>query len=193
MAVFVSLSRYGPEAAQTARKPSSPVFRRLYNDLRRLGSVCTSGGGPGLQNWGKPRRKARLRRGLRLLRVRCLSSACLFRFSDTGGAGGGSHSWASSPAIRPATVPLLSRYCPASVPHCRLPFLLILLWFAATAPLSSRFRRAYCGSRPQVCFARFSRSLQGTRTRTHSLLACCDDESVARGEPRCRDPHHPNR
>ena len=54
MAVSVSLPRYCPAAALVARRPSFPAFRRLYNDFHRPGSVCTSGGGPGLQNQFKP-------------------------------------------------------------------------------------------------------------------------------------------
>jgi hypothetical protein len=87
MAVFVSIRPYGPPAPKAARKPSFPAFRRPYNDFHRPGSVCTPGGGPGLQNWGKPCRKARSRRPLRHASPCCLSSACSRPAADPRRAG----------------------------------------------------------------------------------------------------------
>jgi hypothetical protein len=102
----------------TARRPRRPPESRLSarpaGPRMRLfapGSVCTSGGGPGLQNRGKPRRKARPGRSLRSSYGFCLSPACSRPAAGPRRAGfflfhGGVRRWGrSGKAARPGRVP----------------------------------------------------------------------------------------
>jgi hypothetical protein len=104
------------------------------------GSVCTPGGGPGLQNWGKPCRKARSRRLLRIVPASCLSSACSRPAADPRRAGRSAFCSLAASGATPVLPGQPGREVPRLSASTGKPFLIVCPWLGASVPAAHRAR-----------------------------------------------------